>query len=140
MAAWKAGSGSGGKIKAKAAHGFGKDLLKLAADIKVVGDGNLMMASTTFRAWRSTLLTLPPDKKTDLAEQVLILAGRYFREVGEPATDAVAQLLVLAGDLTGATVSPEDTAPLPPKKAAAPAPAKKAPPAPPAKKKTAAKK
>ncbi len=105
MAAWKAGSSS--KIKAKPAHGFGKDLLKLAADIKMVGDGNLMIASTTFRAWRTKLSTLAQDKRADLAEQVLILAGRYFREIGEPATDAVAQLLVIAGDLTGATMKPE---------------------------------
>ena len=113
MAAWKAGAG---KIKAKAAHGFGKDLLKLAADIKMFGDGKIMIASTTFRAWRTKLAALDEAKKSDLAEQVLILAGRYFREVGEQATDAVAQLLVLAGDLTGAAPREE---PPPAKKAQA---------------------
>ena len=77
---------------------------------------------------------MPPD----LAEQILILASRYFRELGEQATDAVAQLLVLAADLTGASLTTEQPAaakteaPSPKTKKPAPAstPAKKAAPAP----------
>jgi len=116
MAAWKPGAG---KIKAKASHGFGKELLQLAADIKMAGDGKIMIASAAFRAWRTKLSQLAEAKKSDLAEQILILASRYFREMGEQATDAVAQLLVLAGDLTGAVLSQE---PAPSPRASAPKP------------------
>ncbi len=125
MSEWKAGASK--KRVEGAARYFAKEILKVAADIKMVGDGKLMIAQTTFKEWRKKLKAIAADKKNDLAEELLILAGRFFREVGEQATEVIAQLMVLAADLTGATFDEEEeaaTVPAAPKagapKAAAP--------------------
>lgn len=108
MSEWKAGASK--KRVEGAARYFAKEILKVAADIKMVGDGKLMIAQTTFKEWRKKLKAIAADKKNDLAEELLILAGRFFREVGEQATEVIAQLMVLAADLTGATFDEEEAA------------------------------
>jgi hypothetical protein len=130
------------KKAADAGRAFAKEIIKLAADIKLVGDGKLMIAQTTFREWRVKLKTITGDRKNELAEDLLVLAGRFFRQVGAQATEVIAQLMVLAADLTGASIDNNEPVPVaaaPAPKASAPAAKKKAA-SPPAKKPAPAKK
>ena len=106
VAGWKAGSQS--KTAAlKPGRGFGKDVLKLAADIQMTANGKIRIAKATFEAWREKFRALSAKDKADIAEQILILASRYFRAIGAQASEAIAQLLVIAGELTGA-LTPAD--------------------------------
>ncbi len=106
--------------KAPAQKTFGKLTVQIAADVKLK-DGSIGLSREAFIDWREKLERLSKAEKAGLSEELLILAGRFFREAEAAATEIVAQLLVFAADLNGTVLRDEDFGP-PPTEAAPAAP------------------
>ncbi len=93
---------SGGSNKPPSAPGgskFDTVLGTLAADLVIDGDDNVAMKTKAFAQWRIKLRALPTELKPLLAEQILMLANRYFQNLGVQAEQGISQLVVLASDL-----------------------------------------
>lgn len=75
----------------------------LANEFKLV-EGELFMASKPFKAWLKRGQAVPATMRERYAEDLLVLAAKFYEYGGESVARAVAQLFALAADVMGKTI------------------------------------
>jgi hypothetical protein len=83
--------------KKASARSLSSETMSLAKAIALL-DGRALMPKPQFRKWRAAHRKLKGPARVRRAEELLALALR-FQRVGQKGQEAVAQLLVLTGDL-----------------------------------------
>lgn len=78
---------------------FGTVLRAIAADLVIDANDSVAMETKTFAQWRNKLRALPNELKPMVTEQLLMLANRYFQNLGVQAEKGISQLVLLASDL-----------------------------------------
>ena len=79
------------------------DILSLANEFKLV-DGELLVDPKPYKTWLKRGQAIPASKRELYAEELLVLAARFYEFGGESMARAVAQLFALAADVMGKTI------------------------------------
>jgi len=79
------------------------EILNLANEFKLV-DGELLLDVKPFKTWLKRGQAVPASSRELYAEELLVLASKFYEFGGESVARAVAQLFALAADVMGKTI------------------------------------
>lgn len=103
MSSWASTTPKRAFAKGEAGKKLTPDVLNLANEFKLV-DGELLLDVKPFKTWLKRGQAVPPSAREVYAEELLVLASKFYEFGGESVARAVAQLFALAADVMGKTI------------------------------------